>query len=62
MTLDNFPLYLNIKQTSQILGLHPDTLRNWDNTGRLNAVRLGKRKDRRWPRENILKILERGLD
>jgi len=47
MNLDKFPLYLNIKQVAQILGLHPDTLRNWDDSDRLNALRLGKRKDRR---------------
>ncbi|MFH1366869.1 MAG: helix-turn-helix domain-containing protein [Patescibacteria group bacterium] len=62
MSLDKFPLYLNIKQTAEILGLHPDTLRNWGNTGRLNALRLGKRGDRRWLRENILEIIEKGLD
>jgi predicted site-specific integrase-resolvase len=62
MILDKFPLYLNIKQTSQILSLHPDTRRNWDNNGRLAAVRLGKRGDCRWPKENILKIINKGLD
>ena len=61
MTLKNLPILLNIKQVSQILGVHPDTLRTWDNQGRLKAVRLGSRRDRRWRREDILKILEKGL-
>jgi len=57
----DLPILLNIRQVSQILGVHPDTLREWDNTGRLKAVRLGSRRDRRWRREDILKIIERGL-
>jgi len=61
MNLDKLPILLNIKQVSKILGVHPDTLRTWDNTGRLKAVRLGSRRDRRWRREDILKILEKGL-
>ena len=57
----NLPILLNIRQVSKILGVHPDTLREWDNTGRLKAVRLGSRRDRRWRREDILKIIEKGL-
>ena len=57
----NLPILLNIKQVSQILGVHPDTLRTWDNEGRLPAVRLGSRRDRRWRKEIILKIIEKGL-
>lgn len=61
MNPKELPILLNIKQVSQILGVHPDTLREWDNTGRLKAVRLGSRRDRRWRREDILKIIEKGL-
>lgn len=57
----NWPILLNIKQVAQILGVHPDTLRTWDNEDRLKAVRLGSRRDRRWRREDILKIIEKGL-
>ncbi|MFH1366867.1 MAG: helix-turn-helix domain-containing protein [Patescibacteria group bacterium] len=57
----NLPILLNIRQVSHILGVHPDTLRDWDNTGRLPAVRLGSRRDRRWRREDILKIIKKGL-
>jgi excisionase family DNA binding protein len=57
----DLPILLNIRQVSRILGVHPDTLRVWDNEGRLPAVRLGSRRDRRWRREDILKIIEKGL-
>ena len=57
----NWPNLLNIKQVSQILGVHPDTLRTWDNQGRLKAVRLSARKDWRFSQEDILKIIEKGI-
>ncbi|MFH1366868.1 MAG: helix-turn-helix domain-containing protein [Patescibacteria group bacterium] len=56
MDLKNLPILLNIKQASRILGIHPDTLRDWDNSGRLPAVRLGSRQDRRWQKEKILAL------
>jgi len=61
MDLDKLPLLLNIRQVSKILGVHPDTLRHWDNIGKLKAIRLGSRRDRRWRKEDILKILKKGL-
>ena len=61
MNLSNLPILLKIRQVSQILGVHPDTLREWDNSGRLKAVRLGSRRDRRFRREDILKIIEKEL-
>lgn len=61
MDIKNLPILVNIRQAAKILGVHPDTLRDWDNQGRLKAIRLGSRGDRRWQREKILKIIERGL-
>jgi len=61
MDISRLPILLNIKQVSQILGVHADTLRKWDNEGRLKAVRLGSRQDRRWQRDQILRILKEGL-
>ena len=57
--LENLPDILTLKQASDILNVHPNTLRNWDNLGILKAVRYGKRGDRRYPKEDILKILNK---
>ncbi len=52
---------LTIDQVSKILNLSTWTLRQWDNKKRLVAVRIGSRKDRRYRKEDILKILKEGL-
>lgn len=54
------PEYLTLKQTSELLQVHPNTLRNWDKQGLLKAIRIGARKDRRYKRQDILKFLETG--
>jgi len=49
---------LRIKEAAEMLGINPETLRRWDNQGRLQAVRMGKRKDRRYKLEDLQKIIE----
>jgi len=56
-----WPPLLNISQVSKILNLSIWTLRQWDNKGKLVALRLGSRKDRRYKKEDILKIKEKGI-
>ncbi|HYG83398.1 MAG TPA: helix-turn-helix domain-containing protein [Verrucomicrobiae bacterium] len=56
------PEYLTIKQASEILQVHPNTLRNWDKNGLLKAVRIGVRKDRRYKRQDVMKLLNEGSD
>lgn len=51
---------LTLKQVCEILGVHSNTLRDWDRKGILKAVRIGERGDRRYRREDILKILNNG--
>jgi len=55
---DKFPDVLTLKQACEILNCHPNTLRNWDNQGILKAIRFGKRGDRRYKKEDVLKILK----
>lgn len=54
----DLPNILTLKQAADVLNVHPNTLRNWDNQGVLKAVRYGKRGDRRYKREDVLKILQ----
>ena len=49
---------LRIKEAAEMLGLNAETLRRWDNQGRLNAVRMGKRKDRRYRLEDLQKVIK----
>ena len=35
------PEYLTLQEISQMLKVHPNTLRTWDNNGTLKTVRIG---------------------
>lgn len=49
---------LTLREASEILKCHPNTLRNWDRKGILKAVRIGERGDRRYRRDDIEKLLK----
>ena len=54
---EKMPELLTLKEACKILKYHPNTLRQWDNKGILVAVRFGERKDRRYRKDDILKLL-----
>ena len=49
-TKNNAPVnkvrYLRVGKAAEYLGLHPDTLRNWEEQGLLVPLRFGSRQDR----------------
>ena len=53
------PRLLTLRQASELLNCHPNTLRAWDKKGYLVAVRFGTRGDRRYRKEDVMKLLER---
>lgn len=57
MTKD-LPEYLTLKQVAELLGVHPNTLRNWDKDGTLKAIRIGKRELYRYKKSDVLKFLD----
>lgn len=50
--------YLTVKQAAKLLGIHPLTLRNWDKTGKLKAIRHPINNYRLYPKEQIEAILK----
>lgn len=50
--------YLRVTEASKLLGVHANTLRNWDKQGILKPVRVGVRKERRYKREDVIKLME----
>lgn len=51
------PELLTLQEACDILKCHPNTLRQWDKKGILVAVRFGERKDRRYRKEDIVRLL-----
>ena len=57
--IEDMPEILTLKQACEILNCHPNTLRNWDRRGVLIAIRFGTRKDRRYRKEDIVKLISK---
>ncbi len=54
--------FLTIEQVSEMLKVSKMTLRRWDTSGRLKAVRIGMRAgvgDRRYKKEDIMRVLNK---
>ena len=58
--MNDKPKLLKISEAAEMLGVNAETLRRWDNEGKLQAVRIGygTRKHRRYKMEDIQKIIE----
>lgn len=52
------PELLTLREASELLKCHPNTLRKWDKKGILVAVRFGERRDRRYRKVDILRLLK----
>lgn len=51
-------LYFTIKEVSEILGVSPLTLRNWDKNGKLEARRHPMNNYRVYKKEDIEKLID----
>ena len=58
MNMKKISEYLTLKHVSELLKVHPNTLRNWDKKDILKAVRIGERGLRRFKREDLVKFTE----
>ena len=47
---------LTVGEVSELLHLHPNTIRRWVDEGLIKAYRIGSRRDRRFKREDIAAI------
>lgn len=55
---DEVEKYLTLTEVSELLNVHPNTLRNWDANGTLKATRIGVKKVRRYLKADIDKFIE----
>ena len=53
-----FPKLLTIGQAAEVLNVHVETLRRWDKRGKLKAIIVNERGDRRYDPKDIEAILQ----
>ena len=51
---------LTIRQAAEILNVHVETLRRWDKSGKLIAIKVNDRGDRRFNPKDIENFIKKG--
>ncbi|OQX51036.1 hypothetical protein B5M47_02330 [candidate division CPR3 bacterium 4484_211] len=59
LELAELPKLLTIRQAAEVLNVHVETLRRWDKSGKLKAIIVNERGDRRYDPKDIEAILKR---
>lgn len=49
---------LKIREAAEMLSVNPETLRRWDRSGKLKAIIISKRGDRRYREEDIKELIK----
>lgn len=57
LTLDNLPDLLTVREVAEILRVSPLTIKRWGKRGKLPAIRINSRGDRRYKKEAVLWLL-----
>ncbi|OGM07720.1 hypothetical protein A2130_03170 [Candidatus Woesebacteria bacterium GWC2_33_12] len=55
--LDNLPDLLTVREVSDLLRVSPLTIKRWGKRGKLPAIRINSRGDRRYKKEAVLWLL-----
>jgi excisionase family DNA binding protein len=57
ISISNLPDLLTVREAAQVLRVSPLTLKRWGKRGKLPAIRINSRGDRRYRKEAILYLL-----
>jgi len=57
LKLDDLPDLLTVKEVAEILRVSPLTIKRWGKRGKLPAIRINSRGDRRYRKEAVLWLL-----
>jgi excisionase family DNA binding protein len=57
LSLDNLPDLLTVKEVAELLRVSPLTIKRWGKRGKLPAIRINSRGDRRYKKEAVLWLL-----
>ena len=56
--LDELPDLLTVREVADILRVSPLTIKRWGKRGKLPAIRINSRGDRRYKKEDIQKFID----
>ena len=57
LRLDDLPDLLTVREVAELLRVSPLTIKRWGKRGKLPAIRINSRGDRRYKKEAILWLL-----
>ena len=57
LRLEDMPDLLTVREVAEILRVSPLTIKRWGKRGKLPAIRINSRGDRRYRREAVLWLL-----
>ena len=57
VNLSDLPDLLTIKEVASLLRVSPLTVKRWGKSGKLPAIRINSRGDRRYRKEVVLRLL-----
>lgn len=57
LSLENLPDLLTVREVAQVLRVSPLTIKRWGKRGKLPAIRINSRGDRRYKKEAVLWLL-----
>ncbi len=57
VSFDNLPDLLTVREVAQLLRVSPLTIKRWGKRGKLPAIRINSRGDRRYKKEAVLYLL-----
>jgi len=60
LDINNLPDLLTVKEVAELLRVSPLTVKRWGKRGKLPAIRINSRGDRRYRKEAVLWLL--GID
>jgi excisionase family DNA binding protein len=60
VSLEDLPDLMTIREVADLLRVSPLTIKRWGKSGKLPAIRINSRGDRRYKKEIVLRLL--GVD
>ncbi len=57
LDMNNLPDLLTVREVANLLRVSPLTIKRWGKRGKLEAIRINSRGDRRYKKEVVLELL-----